>query len=242
MAQSSAGSWGTSVTGGAGGGADHGPPARVDTTVRKLLPAVVQAGGENPERLNGDQALQSPSHSLRPGGRARGGERRGEGRAPTTEGNLGPGGAVAQHQGSPVCPGAIGSPELRPTPRARVWNGSWPGCPGRSMEEQEQANGNRRAKAPRTWRTRKDPFEGVWCDVLSWLQDDPDASAVALLNQLRAVDPDRSSRAHLSMLQRRVQRRRSIMANKLVYASSEQTMPDPDEMPAIVLAGSNSRC
>ena len=30
---------------------------------------------------------------------------------------------------------------------------------------------------PRTWRTRKDPFEGVWSDVLLWLQQEPDATA-----------------------------------------------------------------
>ena len=114
--------------------------------------------------------------------------------------------------------------------------------PSRWVEEQEQANGIRPAKAPRTWRTRKDPFEGVWCDVLNWLQDDPDASAVTLLNRLRAADPDRFSRAHLRTLQRRVQQWRSIMANKLVYASSEATMPDPKELPVTVLAGSGSRC
>ena len=30
--------------------------------------------------------------------------------------------------------------------------------------------------APRHWRTRKDPFEAVWFDILSWLQSDPDAT------------------------------------------------------------------
>lgn len=28
---------------------------------------------------------------------------------------------------------------------------------------------------PRHWRTRKDPFEAVWYDVLRWLQHDPEA-------------------------------------------------------------------
>ena len=49
------------------------------------------------------------------------------------------------------------------------------------------------------------PFEGVWCDVLGWLQEDPDASAVVLLSRLQDTDPDRFSRAHLRTLQRRVQ-------------------------------------
>ena len=65
---------------------------------------------------------------------------------------------------------------------------------------------------PRTWRTRPDPFEGVWCDVLGWLQEDPDAGAVVLLGRLQEAEPDRFSRAHLRTLQRRVQQWRSIMA------------------------------
>ncbi len=99
---------------------------------------------------------------------------------------------------------AIGSPELRPTPKGESLERFLAGLPSRWMEEQEQANGSRRAKAPRTWRTRKDPFEGVWCDVLNWLQDDPDASAVALLDRLQVADPGRFSRAHLRTLQRRI--------------------------------------
>ena len=26
------------------------------------------------------------------------------------------------------------------------------------------------ARKPHTWRTRPDPFEGVWCEILDWLQ------------------------------------------------------------------------
>ena len=44
------------------------------------------------------------------------------------------------------------------------------------------------------------PFEGVWCDVLGWLQEDPDASAVALLGRLQEPEPDRISRAYLRAL------------------------------------------
>ena len=66
--------------------------------------------------------------------------------------------------------------------------------------------------APRTWRTREDPFAGVWCDVLGWLQEEPDASAVALLGRLQSAHPDRYSQAHLRTLQRGVQQWRGIMA------------------------------
>ena len=42
------------------------------------------------------------------------------------------------------------------------------------------------ARLPRHWRTREDPFEGVWCDVLLWLQKDPDTTAKDLLAILAA--------------------------------------------------------
>ena len=90
---------------------------------------------------------------------------------------------------------------------------------------------------PRTWRTRPDPFEGVWCDVLSWLQEDPDASAVALLGRLQEAEPDRFSRAHLRTLQRRVQQWRGIMAQKLVYATAGEPMAGPAAMRELALAG-----
>ena len=60
--------------------------------------------------------------------------------------------------------------------------------PDRWREEQEHAEGKLRARAPHTWRTRPGPFAGVWCDVLGWLQEDPDASAVALLGRLQEAD------------------------------------------------------
>jgi hypothetical protein len=82
----------------------------------------------------------------------------------------------------------------------------------------------------------------VWCDVLEWLQEDPDASAMALLAWLQADQPDRFSRANLRTLQGRVQQWRAIMANKLVYAASEATLPDPVGMPEMPLAVGDPKC
>ena len=84
-----------------------------------------------------------------------------------------------------------------------------------------------------------------WCDLVGWLQEDPDASAVASLGRLQETEPDRFSRAHLRTLQRTLQRReqqwRGIMADKLVYAASEATLPDPDGMPEIALTSDDPK-
>ena len=90
---------------------------------------------------------------------------------------------------------------------------------------------------PRTWRTRSDSFEGVWRDVLSWLQEDLDAKATALLNRLKSAHPDRFSDTHLRTLQRRVQQWHGIMAKKLVYAAVDEPVPELPAVPELALVG-----
>jgi hypothetical protein len=69
----------------------------------------------------------------------------------------------------------------------------------------------------RAWRTRKDPFEGVWAEILLWLQEDPDATAKSLLERLDREYPDRFPDGQLRTLQRRIQDWRRVMARGLVY-------------------------
>ena len=91
---------------------------------------------------------------------------------------------------------SIVSPELRSNPRVESLERFLARLPDRWLEEQEHAGRKPRVKPPRTWRTRKDPFKGVWCKVLGWLEEDPDASGVMLLERLQETDPDRFNGAH----------------------------------------------
>jgi hypothetical protein len=70
--------------------------------------------------------------------------------------------------------------------------------------------------SPRTWRTRKDPFEDVWPEILLWLQHDPDSTAKSLMERLQRVYPDRFPDGLLRTLQRRVREWRHMMAQSLV--------------------------
>jgi len=72
-------------------------------------------------------------------------------------------------------------------------------------------------KTPHYWRTRKDPFESVWPDVLLWLQDTPDATAKELFVRLQAEQPGRFPDVQLRTLQRRVRIWRHVMARGLVF-------------------------
>ena len=85
-----------------------------------------------------------------------------------------------------------------------------------------RATHRKNASAPRTWRTRKDPFESVWPEVLSWLQSDPDTSATDLFARLRAKYPGDYADGQLRTLQRRVQGWRRIMARELLGISHSE--------------------
>ena len=75
---------------------------------------------------------------------------------------------------------------------------------------------------PRHWRTHKDAFEGVWYEVLDWLQQEPDATAKSLLKRLQYTYPGRFVDGQLRTLQRRVKEWRKTMARELVYVCMEQ--------------------
>ena len=93
-----------------------------------------------------------------------------------------------------------------------------------SLWQQGEARPTHKARVgpPRHWRTRKDPFEGGWCDVLLWLQKNPATNAKELLARLRAAHRGRFSDAQLRTLQRRAKDWRGVMAKRLVYTASDE--------------------
>ena len=107
---------------------------------------------------------------------------------------------------------------------------------------QKQADRKPRVKPQRICRMREDLFEGVWCDVLGWLQQDQDASPVALLARLREAEPHRFNRAHLSALRRRIQRWRGIIGNNMVYAASKSSLTDPVGTRVMAPIGDHPKC
>jgi hypothetical protein len=73
------------------------------------------------------------------------------------------------------------------------------------------------APSPRAWRTRKDPFEGVWPEILLWLQADPDATAKSLWARLEETYPGQFPEGQLRTLQRHIRDWRRVMARTLVH-------------------------
>ena len=87
------------------------------------------------------------------------------------------------------------------------------------QEGEARPTHRQKQKSPRTWRTRKDPFEFVWQEILAQLERVPDLSAKDLLCQLQVKYPDTFLDAQLRTLQRRVNRWRSEKAHQLVFGN-----------------------
>jgi hypothetical protein len=71
--------------------------------------------------------------------------------------------------------------------------------------------------SPRSWRTRKDPFDEVWPEILVWLQEAPDSTAKSLMGRLHQVYAGRFPEGQLRTLQRRIREWRHVMARSLVH-------------------------
>ena len=75
----------------------------------------------------------------------------------------------------------------------------------------------------RNYRTRKDPFEAAWPEILAWLQKEPDKTAKDLFKKLQDKHPDQYTNGQLRTLQRRVRTWRHVMAKKLVFSQSSES-------------------
>jgi len=78
-------------------------------------------------------------------------------------------------------------------------------------------------KAVRHWRSRIDPFESVWPQLLAWLEADPDQTGHELFDRLRQMHPGVYPRGQLRTLQRRVKDWRAQMARRLVFGLQQAT-------------------
>ena len=77
---------------------------------------------------------------------------------------------------------AMSSPQLQEAPQGETLDRFLARLPSLWQQGVARPTHKARVRLPRHWRTRKDPFEGVWCEVLLWLQKDPDTNAKDLLN------------------------------------------------------------
>lgn len=96
----------------------------------------------------------------------------------------------------------------------------------------------KKATSPRSWRTRPDPFESVWPEILLWLQADPEAMAITLMERLQQQFPGQFHDGQLRTLQRRIRDWRQVMAHTLVHACLDGN--PTNEEPAVIGAAAKT--
>src|SRR5579871_758804 len=116
---------------------------------------------------------------------------------------------------------ALGSGDLDNGPQRQSLEQFLAKLPDLWREGEARPTHRQGAARSRTWRTRRDPFEGVWAEILLWLQEAPEATAKSLFERLQRAYPGRFPEGQLRTLQRRLREWRRLMARKLVYACWE---------------------
>ena len=137
---------------------------------------------------------------------------------------------------------AATAPEVRETPSGESLDRFLTTLPSLWRQGEVRPTQAARVSSPRHWRTRNDPFEGVWVDVLVWLQAEPYATGKALRARLQSEHPDRFTEVQLRTMQRRVKEWRGIMAKKLVYAGTGERSTEPSGLPEMALIGADPKC
>ena len=100
---------------------------------------------------------------------------------------VGPGDLAAQHTRVPVCAGSGWGSRVGGHPDGDSLESFLSQLPELLRQGEVRPTHARRARGPHTWRTQPDPFEGVWCEVLSWLQQQPDTAAADLMDRLNGA-------------------------------------------------------
>jgi hypothetical protein len=91
-----------------------------------------------------------------------------------------------------------------------------------------------KSKGPRTYRTRKDPFEAVWDEVCQWLVVQPERTGRSVFDELQQRYPGQFADGQLRTLQHHIQiwRARTVLTfadeNWLdEVVGAEQSLPPP---------------
>src|SRR6266516_6095440 len=78
-----------------------------------------------------------------------------------------------------------------------------------SLLKKERRRKYLKSGRPHDWRTREDPFEGLWEQITSWLVANPERTGVDIFNELQHLYPGRFRSTQVRTLQRGIQKIRA---------------------------------
>lgn len=87
-----------------------------------------------------------------------------------------------------------------------------------SLLKKERKKKYQKTGRPHDWRTRKDPFEGEWEQITSWLLTSPELTSVEIFRRLEEVSPGRYRASQVRTLQRGL----SKLRGRLLVTFEEQ--------------------
>ena len=85
------------------------------------------------------------------------------------------------------------------------------GIPGTapSLLKQARKRTYQKSGRPRDWRTRADPYEGLWDQITAWLTLNPERTGVDIFQELQRLYPGRVRPNQVRTLQRGLQKIRA---------------------------------
>src|SRR6266699_760732 len=78
-----------------------------------------------------------------------------------------------------------------------------------SLLKKERRRKYQKSGRPHDWRTREDPFEGLWEQITSWLLAHPDRTGIDIFHELQRLYPGRYRPTQVRTLQRGIQKIRA---------------------------------
>ncbi len=107
-----------------------------------------------------------------------------------------------------------------------------PGTPP-SLLKQERKRRYQRSERPHDWRTRKDPFEGLWDEITSWLEAKPELTAADIFRELERLYPGQYRPTQARTLRRGVQKLRARLLVTFDDQWGEEVLSAPALAPTL---------
>lgn len=114
---------------------------------------------------------------------------------------------TSQASSQPLAPAALQF-SAQECAEEKVPTAGIPGTPP-SLLKQERKRRYQKSGRPHDWRTREDPFEGVWDEVTQWLEERPELTAAEIFRELDRRYPGRWRPTQARTLRRGVQKLRT---------------------------------
>ncbi len=107
-----------------------------------------------------------------------------------------------------VCPASPLQFEIQQCTEEKVPMDGIPGTPP-SLLKQARKRTYQKSGRPHDWRTREDPYEGLWDQITAWLTANPERTGVDLFQELQRLYPGRYRPTQVRTLQRGLQKIRA---------------------------------